>query len=78
MPPGFARGTFAHEDDTIVLYECSSAHGPGREGGILWNDPALAIAWPDIRPIVSEKDTVAPALHAWLDDPRSRHFTFEG
>jgi dTDP-4-dehydrorhamnose 3,5-epimerase len=61
-----------------VLYECTSEHGPGREGGILWNDPALGIAWPDIRPIVSDKDTVAPTLRVWLDDPRSRHFRFAG
>jgi dTDP-4-dehydrorhamnose 3,5-epimerase len=78
VPPGFAHGTFALEDGTIVLYECTSEHGPGREGGILWNDPALGIAWPDIEPIVSEKDTVAPTLRAWLEDPRSRHFRFAG
>jgi dTDP-4-dehydrorhamnose 3,5-epimerase len=78
VPPGFAHGTFALEDGTIVLYECTSEHGPGREGGILWNDPALGIAWPDIQPIVSDKDAVAPTLRAWLDDPRSRHFRFTG
>ncbi len=76
VPPGFAHGTFALEDDTIVLYECTGAHGPG-EGGILWNDPALDIRWPDIPPIVSEKDRVAPTLAAWLADPRSRHFRME-
>ena len=77
VPPGFAHGTFALEDDTIVLYECSAEHGAGNEGGILWNDPALAIRWPDIPPIVSEKDRVAPRLEAWLADPRSRHFRVE-
>jgi dTDP-4-dehydrorhamnose 3,5-epimerase len=76
VPPGFAHGTFALEDDTIVLYECSGEHGPG-EGGILWNDPALGIRWPDIPPVVSEKDRVAPTLQAWLADPRSRHFRME-
>jgi dTDP-4-dehydrorhamnose 3,5-epimerase len=76
VPPGFAHGTFALEDDTIVLYECTGAHGAG-EGGILWNDAALDIRWPDIPPIVSEKDRVAPTLQAWLADPRSRHFRME-
>jgi dTDP-4-dehydrorhamnose 3,5-epimerase len=74
VPPGFAHGTFALEDGSIVLYECTAEHGPGREGGILWNDPALAIRWPDIPPIVSDKDRVAPTLAAWLADPRSQHF----
>ena len=74
VPPGFAHATFALEDDTIVLYECTGEHGPGNEGGILWNDPALGIAWPAIPPIVSEKDQKQPTLAAWLADPRSRHF----
>lgn len=74
MPPGFAHATFALEDDTIVLYECSAMHGPGNEGGIRWNDPALGIAWPDVPPIVSAKDQVAPSLAEWLADPRSQHF----
>jgi dTDP-4-dehydrorhamnose 3,5-epimerase len=74
VPPGFAHGTFALEDDTIVLYECSSAHGVGGEGGILWNDPELAIDWPKLPPIVSEKDAKAPTLAEWLADERSKHF----
>jgi dTDP-4-dehydrorhamnose 3,5-epimerase len=77
VPPGFAHGTVALEDDSIVLYECTSEHGPGREGGILWNDPALQIRWPDIPPIVSEKDRQAPTLAQWLADPRSQHFQFK-
>jgi dTDP-4-dehydrorhamnose 3,5-epimerase len=78
VPPGFAHGTFALQDDSIVLYECTGAHGPGNEGGIRWNDPALGIEWPNLPPIVSEKDQVAPTLAEWLADPRSQHFRFEG
>ncbi len=76
VPPGFAHGTIALEDDSIVLYECTSEHGAGREGGILWNDPALRIQWPDIPTCVSAKDQAAPTLAQWLADPRSRHFRF--
>ncbi len=75
VPPGFAHGTFALEDDTIVLYECTSPHGVGGEGGILWNDPALGIEWPPLPTIVSDKDKQAPTLATWLDDPRSKHFS---
>ncbi len=76
VPPGFAHGTFALEDDSIVLYECTAAHGQGGEGGICWDDPALGITWPDLPPIVSEKDGKAPTLAEWLADPRSQHFRF--
>ena len=77
VPPGFAHATFATEDDTTILYECSAEHGLNGEGGILWNDPALAIKWPDIPPIVSEKDKVAPTLEQWLKDPRSKQFSVD-
>lgn len=73
VPPGFAHGTIALEDDTIVLYECTAPHGAG-EGGIRWNDPALGIAWPEASPVVSAKDQVAPTLAEWLADARSQHF----
>ena len=76
VPPGFAHGTFALEENSIVLYECTGEHGPGREGGILWNDPALGIDWPKIPPIVSDKDEKAPTLAQWLEDPRSKNFRF--
>jgi dTDP-4-dehydrorhamnose 3,5-epimerase len=76
VPVGFAHATFALADDTTVLYECSTQHGLGGEGGILWNDPALGIKWPDIPAVVSEKDQVAPKLADWLKDPRSKNFRF--
>ena len=76
VPPGFARMAPSRlEDDTIVLYECTGAHGPGR--GYPMERRGLDIRWPDIPPIVSEKDRVAPTLEAWLADPRSRHFRIE-
>jgi dTDP-4-dehydrorhamnose 3,5-epimerase len=79
VPPGYAHGTLALEDDSIVLYECSSEHGAGREGGIVWNDPALGIAWPlpaHTAVVVSDKDRQAPTLAQWLQDPRSQHFRY--
>ena len=76
VPPGFAHGTFALADDTIVLYECTAGHGVGGEGGIRWNDPAIGIRYPSLSPIVSAKDEAAPTLAEWLADPRSRQFAF--
>jgi len=77
VPTGFAHGTFALEDDTVVHYECTAEHAVGNEGGIRWNDPALGIAWPDIPPIVSEKDQVTPTLAEWQRDPRFKTIRYE-
>jgi dTDP-4-dehydrorhamnose 3,5-epimerase len=76
VPPGFAHGTFALEEHSIVLYECSAPHGVGGEGGIRWDDPALEIEWPNLTPIVSDKDRAAPTLAEWLKDDRSKNFRF--
>jgi dTDP-4-dehydrorhamnose 3,5-epimerase len=70
LPPGFAHGFMALEDDSIVLYECTAEWSPSGEGGILWNDPALKIEWPWIPPVVSAKDKSNPPLKEWLADPR--------
>lgn len=74
LPPGMAHGFMALKDDTIVLYECTVEWSPAGEGGILWNDPALQIAWPRIPAVVSPKDEQNQALSEWLSDKRSRAF----
>ena len=43
---------------------------------IRWNDEALGVSWPDIPPIVSERDQRAPTLEEWLRDPRSQNFRY--
>ena len=76
VPPGFAHGFMALEDESTVLYECTAEWNSSGEGGILWNDPDLAIEWPSVPPLVSEKDSCNPTLAAWLADARSQAFEF--
>jgi dTDP-4-dehydrorhamnose 3,5-epimerase len=74
VPPGFAHGFMAMQDDTVVLYVCTSEWNPSGEAGILWNDSALGISWPKLNAVVSPKDVRNPTLAEWQRDPRSQHF----
>jgi dTDP-4-dehydrorhamnose 3,5-epimerase len=67
IPPGFAHGFLCLEDDTEVTYKCTDFYDPEHEHTLLWNDPALAIAWPLERtgaPNVSAKDGAGLTLRA--------------
>jgi dTDP-4-dehydrorhamnose 3,5-epimerase len=56
IPPGFAHGFVALEDDTIFSYKCSNYYSPQYEQTILWNDNTLEIDWKVSDPIISLKD----------------------
>ena len=56
IPPGFAHGFVALEDDTIFDYKCTNYYSPDSEGTIQWNDTNLDIDWGVKSPIISGKD----------------------
>jgi dTDP-4-dehydrorhamnose 3,5-epimerase len=61
IPAGFAHGFMALRDGTEVLYKTTDFYHKAAERAIVWNDPDIAIAWPDgIAPILSDKDAIAP------------------
>ena len=62
VPHGFAHGYVTLEADTEVFYKVTDYYAPGAEGGLLWNDPALAISWPvaGSAAILSGKDVKLP------------------
>lgn len=64
VPIGFAHGFMTLEPDTEVIYKVSNYYAPDHDKGVLWNDPALAIAWPigDREAILSDKDRKQPRL----------------
>lgn len=66
VPTGFAHGFCTLEPDTEVLYKVTAYYAPDHDKGLLWDDPALAIAWPFGRETarVSDKDARQPALAA--------------
>lgn len=64
VPQGFAHGYSVLSPTAEVMYKCDNFYNKASEGGILYNDPALAIDWgiPLTEAVVSEKDKVLPLL----------------
>jgi len=67
VPPGFAHGFCVLSPVAQVEYKCTDLYDPPSEIGIAWNDPALGIAWPVERPILSARDRQHPGLADLLD-----------
>ncbi len=64
VPAGYAHGFQTLEEGTEVLYKVTDTYAPEAEGGLLWNDPALGIAWP-LPPdasTVNARDAAWPSL----------------
>lgn len=64
IPRGFAHSYLTLEPDTEFLYKVDAPYDPARDTGLRWNDPDLAIAWPEAEPVLSDKDRSLPA---WRD-----------
>lgn len=60
---GLGHAFLALQDNSTVMYLCSTEYNPQREHTICPTDPALAIDWPDgHEPLLSERDAAAPSL----------------
>ena len=62
VPPGYAHGFCVLSDFADFQYKCTDLYRPEDEGGVVWDDPDLAINWPESAPLVSEKDQKLPKL----------------
>lgn len=57
IPPGLAHGFVVLSEVADFEYKCTDYYDPTDEGCLIWNDPTVAIEWPEgIEPILSTKD----------------------
>lgn len=63
IPRGFAHGFVVVSDYAEFAYKCDELYHPEDEGGIAWNDPDVAVEWPEVGEVIlSEKDMKNPTL----------------
>ena len=64
IPAGLAHGFLVLSESADFLYKTTDYYAPQAEGAVRWDDPDLAIAWPDVgmAPLLSGKDAAAPLL----------------
>lgn len=64
VPKGFAHGYSVLTPSAEVLYKCDAFYNKESEGGLLYNDPALAIDWhiPADKAVVAAKDLILPGI----------------
>ena len=76
IPKGFAHGFLVLSEEAEFVYKCDEFYHPEDEGGLMRNDPAVGIEWPELvknengtyqmidgTPLnLSAKDLVQPSL----------------
>jgi dTDP-4-dehydrorhamnose 3,5-epimerase len=72
IPGRFGHGYLTLVDETEASYSSGQFYTPGEEGGLRYNDPTLAIAWPITPSTVSKKDAEWPDFAHQVESLRSK------
>ncbi len=74
IPRGFAHGFMVLSEQAEFCYKCDDVYHPDDEGGLMWNDPAIAVKWPELEncdeiryPILSKKDQCHQSFEEFLN-----------
>jgi dTDP-4-dehydrorhamnose 3,5-epimerase len=62
VPQGFAHGFISLTDDSEIIYLVSNFYDSSHERNLKWNDLDVAIEWPILPTVISERDSKAPSL----------------
>jgi dTDP-4-dehydrorhamnose 3,5-epimerase len=64
VPVGFGHAFCTLEPNSIVSYRVTSYYSPEHDKGVAWDDPDIAVSWPDVADptTLSTKDRSQPSL----------------
>ena len=64
IPAGFGHAFCTLQPASTVAYKVTAYYSGPNDGGVLWNDPAIGVAWPAVLDpdTLSAKDRVQPLL----------------
>jgi dTDP-4-dehydrorhamnose 3,5-epimerase len=64
VPVGFGHGFCTLEPQSVISYRVTGFYSPDHDKGVAWDDPDIAIEWPDLAnpDTLSAKDRRQPAL----------------
>jgi dTDP-4-dehydrorhamnose 3,5-epimerase len=62
VPERFAHGFITLRDETEIAYMIGNQYEPSLGGGLRYDDPRLAIAWPIPVTVISERDRKLPSI----------------
>jgi dTDP-4-dehydrorhamnose 3,5-epimerase len=69
IPVGFAHGYCVTSEVADIVYKCSRYYDPGLERELAFDDPDLAIDWPNVGArAISRRDREAPRFRDVADD----------
>ena len=68
VPRGIAHGYQVLSEEADYIYQVTAYYDGTDTRAVAWDDPDLAVAWPNMQPILSERDKRNPALRELFPD----------
>ncbi len=68
IPKGCAHGFLTMSDEAELLYHVSEPYNAAAEAGIRFDDPELAIRWPERPAMLSDKDLFLPNFKVAVEE----------
>ena len=65
IPKGFAHGFLVLSDSAEFAYKCDDVYNHEAEGGLLFNDPDVNIAWPEVEGMTKDELLTSPKDALW-------------